>query len=105
MSPKQLSVLHSFSEQALGVVVEDLVRLAFLKANGQEGKELEKNWPPSLVNRVVGILVGRRFHDLVRAVWLYPQASKPTLPGTNSGFLSYSIIKAWKMGSIRVGLD
>jgi len=102
MSPKQLNVLHFFITQALGVVVEDLVRLAFSKAKSQEGKK-EKIGPPSLANRVIGYLWVAAFMTWSGPVWLYPQASRPAPPGTNTSFLPYSIIKAWKMGDIRAG--
>lgn len=103
MSPKQLNVLHFFITQALGVVIEDLVRLAFLKATGKEDEGKKKSRPPSLANRIIGYLWVAAFMTWSGPVWLYPQASKPVSPGTNSSFLPYSIIKAWKMGDIRAG--
>ncbi|PQE23046.1 hypothetical protein CJF32_00004434 [Rutstroemia sp. NJR-2017a WRK4] len=102
MSPKQLNVVHFFITQAMGVVIEDLVRLAFLKAKGEERKS-EKNTSPSLAHRLIGYLWVAAFMTWSGPVWLYPQASKPISPGTNNSFLPYSIIKAWKMGDIRAG--
>jgi hypothetical protein len=102
MSPKQLNVVHFFITQAMGVVIEDLVRLAFLKAKGEERKS-EKNRSPSLTHRFIGYLWVAAFMTWSGPIWLYPQASKPISPGTNNSFLPYSIIKVWKMGDIRAG--
>lgn len=38
MSPKQRNVVKFLRTQALGVVVEDLVRVAFFKTKGEESK-------------------------------------------------------------------
>ncbi|TVY85301.1 Acetyltransferase pyr8 [Lachnellula suecica] len=102
MSPKQLNVLHFFLTQALGVIIEDLVRLVSLKAKGEEGIE-KKDVPPTIANRIIGYLWVAAFMTWSGPVWLYPQASKPMPPGTNSSFLPYSIINAWKMGDFRAG--
>ncbi|KAJ8058855.1 hypothetical protein OCU04_011838 [Sclerotinia nivalis] len=102
MSPKQLNVIHLFITQALGVVVEDLVRLGFLKATGQ-GSKKGKNDTPSLAHKIIGYLWVVAFMTWSGPVWLYPQASKPTSLGINSSFVPYSIIKAWMMGDVRAG--
>ncbi|CAD6446129.1 4e9caf82-547c-4e00-923f-874d61be0b17 [Sclerotinia trifoliorum] len=102
MSPKQLNVVHFFVTQALGIVVEDFVSLAFSKMMGQKDKK-KKTGPPSLAQRLIGYLWVAAFMTWSGPVWLYPQASRPVLPGTNSSFLPYSIIRAWKMGDLRAG--
>jgi hypothetical protein len=102
MSPRELSVLYFFLTQALGVALEDLVPLAFVKVKGQESKK-EEITPPSLTTKIIGYLWVAAFMAWSGPVWLYPQASKPAPPGINSSFLPYSIIKAWKMGDICAG--
>jgi hypothetical protein len=98
MLSKQLNVLHFFNTHALGVVVEDLVRLAWFKAKGQEGKKKEKVRPPSLVNRIIGYLWVASFMIWSGPVWLYPQASKPAPLGTSSSFVPYSIKGRGRLG-------
>lgn len=102
MPPNQLNVLHFFITQALGVVIEDLVSQAISRWKGQDGKDKEKRGP-SLTNRAIGYLWVAAFMTWSGPVWLYPQASKPVSPGTNSSFLPYSIIKAWKARDIHAG--
>jgi hypothetical protein len=98
MSFKQLNVLHFFITQALGVVVEDLVRVAFSNARGNRGREDKNSLPPPLAIRLIGYVWVAAYMAWSGPVWLYPQASKTAPLGTNISFLPYSIIDAWKNG-------
>jgi hypothetical protein len=103
-SPKQLNALHFFLTQALGVVLEEIVQLAFAKLTGKRSEaEMEQDGPPSPLTRLLGYLWVAAFLTWSGPAWLYPQASSAPLPGQNNSFLPYSFIRAWKMGDVRAG--
>lgn len=85
MLPKQLNMVQFLITQALGVVVGDLIWLVFSKIKGEKNRE--KTEPPSLMRKIIGYIWVAAFMTGSGSVWLHPQASRSTSPGTNDNFL------------------
>lgn len=85
----EYGVLRFFCTQTLGIIIEDGFQALFNRFGGMNST----GRPTSTLTRCVGYSWVYVFLIWTTPSWLYPQASRPTVPGSRD-ILPYSILRA-----------